>query len=212
LALLERNLLKSGCYPFEQTVNPLSVSHERIIVNECRSTSKNEEKIMQWIKFLHVTLTVTLVGGILANYFYISLCIKENATLLNFVLRQSLFLDCIFFLPIIVIGFATGSYLVMVHHFHITPSWIFSAYLFFTLVILCWLIAFAIKSYNYLFLQSRRSGLFFGKTLFHLVNSLMLLLFVFIIHDAVRKTTFIAWKPQFSANTRQELLAWDHWL
>lgn len=147
---------------------------------------------MNLIRFLHVTLAVTFSGVILANYFYISLAIKEkNFDVLTFSLKNSLLSDCIFSLPTILIVFTTGSYQVFFLKLFGTP-WVLSAYLFFLVVTFFWLVLFILKSYNYIVME--KNSYFKGKNLFHFSYSIILLLLIFIIHDAVRKVTFIPWQ------------------
>jgi len=148
---------------------------------------------MPLIRFLHVTLAVTFSGILLANYFYVYRAIQERQTsLVIFTLKKSLFSDCVFNLPVILILFTTGGYQVSVMHLSIETPWIISAYLFFMLVTLLWLGLFVLKSYNYITMESHQK--FRGVILLHTFYWLIFLILIFIIHDAVRKMTFIPWQ------------------
>lgn len=147
---------------------------------------------MHFIRFLHVMLAVTLSGMFVANYFYIYLAMKENnVELLKFTLKHSLYIDCLFFLPAILLIFSTGSYQVFLLNLSLHTHWILSAYLFFFIITILWIFLFALKSYSYIFIDNHK--FFVGKFFFHISNILILLCLIFIIHDAVRKTTFIPW-------------------
>ncbi len=148
---------------------------------------------MAMIRYIHVLLGVTLAGFFVGNYFYINLAIQQNCRMtLRFILSKSLLVDCILFLPIIVIVLATGSYQVIFLNLSLTTPWILSAYLFFLVFIILWLSLFCLKSYNYIFVKDYKI-LFKGEILFHCINLISIILFIVIIHDAIRKVTFVPW-------------------
>jgi Predicted integral membrane protein (DUF2269) len=150
---------------------------------------------MSFFRFLHVILAVTFSGVFLANYFYVYQSMREkNNELLAFTLKRSLFSDCIFSFPAIMVTLITGSYLVFFSSFSLKTPWIISAYVFLALVFVCWLMLFFLKGYNYVKIDLQYRFIFKGKEFFHILNVLSLLLLVIIIHDAVRKMTFIPWQ------------------
>lgn len=140
------------------------------------------------LKFVHVLIGVTMLGFVVAYYFYFNFNQKDLRTRRN-ILRLSFLMDGLI-LPFILILFMTGAQLMVANHLSPAVPWVHVAFMALGLVTFCWLISVCIKITNYYFL-SRGKVEFYGKRIFHTCNILIIVLMVIIIHDAVTQSTFL---------------------
>lgn len=137
------------------------------------------------ILFLHLLCGVSFFGVVIASFVYIAKSIKQNdPALLQYAIKTSLLGDCAIF-PIILIQILTGTFLVHHDHLPLNTPWIVVAYIVFALASMMWFLLGIIK---YLNISSER---FRFKTLFYVLNILMIVLFCLIIHDAVTQQTWL---------------------
>jgi uncharacterized membrane protein len=141
-------------------------------------------------KQLHVMCGVAFLGLIIANYFYITQAVyTRQAVLLRYALKTSFWLDAVVF-PFIVFQFISAEFLIEQSHLSLSTPWIKAAYMILGITTILWGIIFCIKMYNYLKLNNQHPELFFSK-LFHVSNSIAIILVCLIIHDAVMHSTFV---------------------
>lgn len=141
---------------------------------------------MQMLKFIHVLIGVTMLGFIVAYYFYFTISKNDNRHRQK-ILRLSLLMDVVIF-PFIILLFITGTHLMLNNHLTPAVPWVHMAFTLLGLVTFCWLIVAVVKIINYF---TRRKGqlAFYGNRIFHTCHILMIVLIVLIIHDAVSKST-----------------------
>jgi uncharacterized membrane protein len=129
------------------------------------------------IKFLHVTCGVSFFGITIAHFFYIARSYqKHDRSLIDYSIKASYFGDAVIFFCI-VIQLITSFYLVSAGHFTLAVPWIFVAYHAFGLLVLLWISIVLLKKF------------YFSIKGFYILNSLMILTFIIIIHDAVMQST-----------------------
>ncbi len=129
------------------------------------------------IKFLHVLCGVSFFGIIIAQFFYIARSYQQqDRSLIDYSIRASYFGDAIIFFCIL-IQLVTSFYLVSAGHFTLAVPWIFVAYHAFGFLIFLWLATVIIKKF------------YFSIKTFYILNSVMILTFLIIIHDAVMQST-----------------------
>jgi uncharacterized membrane protein len=136
---------------------------------------------VELIKFIHVMLGVTLLGILVASYFYNVISSRSSVSEAGpFILKLAIRVDTFIILPMIGILIATGA--LLTHLLKIPPRtpWILSAYLFMSIVTVLVMINWRLKANN-----AQRS------LLFHLVSWLIFIGLCFIIHDAVMHATLL---------------------
>ncbi len=102
---------------------------------------------------------------------------QKNEKLLSYALKASFFGDGFIFL-IIIFQFLTGTALA-VHAHLLNQPWVKVAYIAFSLLSILWCVQFCLK---------RRAH--FSIRWFSVISIVMILIFVAIIHDAVRHQTY----------------------
>lgn len=142
-------------------------------------------------KFFHVMLGVALFGVIISFYFYIINTIRHNRVVsLQYTIQFSLYADIVLFF-IFVTMFITGTLLVNQNHFLFSTPWIRSAYILLGLTLMAWIGSSLIRFINYKAIQANHTITFRYKKLYHGLHWIMVIFIIFIIHDAVTKTTFL---------------------
>lgn len=141
---------------------------------------------MHMFKFLHLICGTTFLGLMIASFYYITRSIKKNdRALIAYSLKASYFSDGVIFL-IVPIQFLTAAYLVYTKHLTLAIPWILVAYHAFATVVLLWAAIFLIKILS----LSKKTISSSALRIFYLLNSLVILIYVIIIHDAVTHSTW----------------------
>jgi uncharacterized membrane protein len=138
------------------------------------------------IKFLHLICGTTFFGIIIVAWFYVARSIqKSDRALIDYSLKASYVGDGAIIL-LILIQLITSAKLVSYGHFTLAVPWIFIAYHAFASIILLWLGILLIK---FVYFPKTNISLAALKV-FHLLNVIMVAIFVVIIHDAVTQSTW----------------------
>ena len=138
------------------------------------------------VKFLHLICGTTFLGTIIAVFFYIAYSVRQTDPLLIYYsLRISYFGDgvisfCAF------IQFITAAILVPAGKFTLAVPWICVAYVAFGSVILLWLMNLLIKLIYFSKIPIKPYAL----KGFYFLNSLIIIIFIIIIHDAITQSTW----------------------
>src|SRR3989304_8204037 len=135
---------------------------------------------MQFLKFIHILIGVTMLGFVIGYYFYFNFA-GTNPQTRQRMLRLSLFIDCFIFIFILLL-FMTGTHLTINHHLSFSLPWVQMAFTLMGLITFCWLILVAVKFVNYRLLRKGEAA-FSLKRIFHTCNILMIVLMILIIHD-----------------------------
>ncbi len=137
-------------------------------------------------KFIHLICGTTFLGLMIASFYYITLSIRKNdRVLIEYSIKASYFSDGIILL-IVPLQLATATYLVSVGHFTLKIPWIFIAYHAFGAIILFWIAILAIK----IFYLSKPRIPPTALRFFYFFNSLVILIYIVIIHDAIMQSTW----------------------
>lgn len=143
--------------------------------------------MLDFIRFVHVTAAITLIGFYLFSFVVVSLAIGSGRVIsLRNTLLASLLGDIFMFLLLIIL-LVTGALLVSFYHLSFTVPWILVAAHVSVLVGLMLVFLFVIKLKNY---TAALQNPFRFKKLFFLLNVLILVLLVLSVHDAVTQTTW----------------------
>jgi uncharacterized membrane protein len=145
---------------------------------------------MSWmmvIKFLHLICGVSFFGITIAAFYYIARSIqKKESSMILYSIKASYFGDVII-LVCVVIQLITSTSLVAVGHFTLQVPWIFVAYHAYALLILLWLMDVVLKKF---YLTKPIISPAAIKS-FYVMNTVMILIFMLIIHDAVMHATWL---------------------
>lgn len=140
-------------------------------------------------KFIHVLLGITLLGSLTIFYIFINSAIRQHDNVaLKYTTQFSLYMDLLIVL-IFVVLFLTGTFLVYQKYFSFSIPWIRAAYFLLALTVICWMTSFIIRFNNYKKLCNNNFEQFQYKRLFHSCHWLIILFIIFIVHDAVTKST-----------------------
>jgi hypothetical protein len=139
------------------------------------------------IKFFHIICGVSFFGITIASFFYITRSINMNdRSLIDYSIRASYFGDAIISLCIFIL-IASSIPLIFAGNLTLKVPWIFVAYHAFGFIIILWIVNIFIKKV-YL---SRIVIASYSLKAFYYLNVAMILIFITLIHDAVRKSTWI---------------------
>src|SRR5690348_3991632 len=129
------------------------------------------------IKFLHLICGTTILGIIVASFFYIAYSIhQKNQTLINYSIKVSYFGDGIILLCTI-IQFITSAMLITAGHFPLTIPWIRVAHIAFGIVVVLWIAIIIIKFFN----LSNTHIKPYALRMFYFLNILIIFIFMIII-------------------------------
>lgn len=147
--------------------------------------------MLHTLKFLHVFLGTLFLGGLLFSSVFLSyfIAVKNNAKLLS-LLKFSFILD-VFFAILIINQFITGTLLVHQADYTFRTLWIDAAYIFLSLTTILLACAFLIKLDNYRSILANKIIYFKFKKTFFCLNFLIIIIIIFIIRDAVLKSTLL---------------------
>jgi len=131
------------------------------------------------VKFLHVMLGTTLLGLVIASYFYVTKSSSSKSILTyQHTIKLTRLADLGIFLPIILFEFITGTFLIKALDIPITTPWIIVAYTMLSVATVLVIINWRLKTMP---IQSKPS--------YHIINGLIILVLCLIIHDAVMHNT-----------------------
>ncbi|PHQ78106.1 MAG: hypothetical protein COB66_09560 [Coxiella sp. (in: Bacteria)] len=140
----------------------------------------------QIVKCIHVLCSTVFMGVTVASFFYIALSQKQHKPqLMRYALRSSFFGDGLL-LALIIIVFTTASYLLPYFQLSTTTPWIRVAFAAFGIVSCLWLVNVVQKTVSY---RCRR---LVWPVLYYINNSVMILILLLIVHDAVMHRTWFA--------------------
>ena len=144
--------------------------------------------LLSIIKFFHIIAGISFFGITIAAFFYITRSIhKRDHALIDYSIKTSYFGDALILLCIL-IQVASAISLTSAGHFTLSVPWIFVAYHAFGFLILLWIINILIKK----FLLSKLVIAPYSLKSFYYLNIVMIFVFMMIIHDAVTKSTCLA--------------------
>lgn len=140
------------------------------------------------IKFFHLICGTSILGLLIANFFYIAHNIQQgDRDLIKYAVKTSYFSDAAIFLCVL-IQFITATRLVFETYLSLKVPWIWVAYHAFGLIVVLWSLNLGIK----FFYISKQEGLPAKITtyLFYGLNSFIFFTYIIIIHDAVTQSTW----------------------
>ena len=148
--------------------------------------------VLTLTKTLHILCGVVFLGLTMASYFYIINAQRyKTPELFAYALKTSFWGDLLQFI-IIVIQFITGTYLLKHSPYSLNTPWIQVAYIAFSVVAVFWFLNLQIKIITYKAEKIQPTTCLEYKTLFHIFNWLIFILFICIVHDAIMHRTLFA--------------------
>ena len=147
--------------------------------------------MLHTLKFLHLFLGTLFLGGLLFSSIFLSyfIAVKNQVKLLS-LLKFSFILDG-FFAIIIINQFVTGSLMVHKTHYTFETPWIDAAYIFLSLTAVLLGCTFLIKLNHYRAILINQAIAFKFKKTFFCLSFLIIAIIIFIIRDAILKTTLL---------------------
>jgi len=138
---------------------------------------------------LHMLAVTGFVGITLSSVFFVRYALKKADPKKKIDIFKVIFIGDVFVLPFLVILFGTGLYLVHVNHFSLVLPWIFVALVTFGLVSIGWLMHFLLRLRYFYQLKQGKNGFKYFWVLYCVIASVMFLLFLMMMHDAITQST-----------------------
>lgn len=138
------------------------------------------------IAYVHVLSSVLFLAIMIASFLWIARNNRlRHKELLAHTLKISLIADGILF-PLIILIVVTGAFMTKVAHIPPGTPWVNVAYCLFFLVSIIWFTLVLLK------IKNLHREIFSSLRLFYGLNILAIMLFFFIIHDALTQQTWFA--------------------
>lgn len=148
--------------------------------------------LLHWIRFFHITLSISFLGLQISGYFYIANSIQSKQHhIIQYALRNNLILDIAQSIMIASM-FASCAYLVFhLSNFSFAIPWVHAACILLSVISFLFIINIKIKLKNLKALKAGSFEIFRFKKFLYINYGIIVALLIMIMHDAVMQKTFI---------------------
>jgi hypothetical protein len=147
---------------------------------------------IEMIRFIHLFISVSFLGFQVAGYYYLVTSLKQNnLSLIRYTIKNILYMDAFSLIIILGIFISCASMVMRLPDFSFAIPWVMAACIFLSLVTFFFFFNLVIKVINLKRIKQACYKKFTYIVWLHINYSLIILMLILIIRDAVMKSTFL---------------------